>query len=173
MKSLTDWPAILVSGALAMVSPPDFAGQAGQSPAALSASFSTGSDPAAKSGAHEVVLKGNGAVANPFETIASAAMPLRPGPHLFLDESLLESSWNVTRRVNVPSRDPAIPNPLVTGKEDGCFQPYMTVLRNPQTGRFRLWYGVHTADFNSSRSHLGYLESPDGFRWMRPHRVLT
>ena len=73
----------------------------------------------------------------------------------------------------MPIRDPAIPNPLVTGKEDGCFQPYLTVLRDPQTGRFRLWYGVHTADFNPSRSHLGYMESADGIRWIRPHRVLA
>jgi hypothetical protein len=97
---------------------------------------------------------------------------LLPGPHLFPDESLIEHSANVTRRVNPPRRDPAIPNPLVTGKEDGCFQPYLTVLRDPQTGRFRLWYGAHTEDFNPSRSHLGYLESADGMHWLRPHRVL-
>jgi hypothetical protein len=46
------------------------------------------------------------------------------------------------------------------------------VLRDPATGRFRLWYGARTADFNASRSHLGYLESADGIRWIRPHRVL-
>jgi hypothetical protein len=103
---------------------------------------------------------------------AKAAMPLGAGPYLFLDECLIESSTNVTRRVNVPSRDSAIPNPLVTGKEDGCFQPYLTVLRDPQTGRFRLWYAARTTDFNSGRSHLGYLESADGLRWIRPHRVL-
>ncbi len=103
---------------------------------------------------------------------ATAPIPLRPGSHLFLDDSLIESSSNVTRRVNMPSRDPAIPNPLVTGKEDGCFQPYLTVLRDPQRGQFRLWYGAHTADFNSGRSRLGYLESADGIRWTRPHRVL-
>jgi hypothetical protein len=103
---------------------------------------------------------------------STVAIPLRPGPHLFLDEFLIESSSNVTRRVNAPNRDPAIPHPLVTGKEDGCFQPYLTVLRDPQTGRFRLWYGVRTADFDSGRSHLGYLESADGIRWIRPHRLL-
>jgi len=103
---------------------------------------------------------------------ATAAIPLGPGPHLFLDEFLIESSSNVARRVNVPRRDPPIPNPLVTGKEDGCFQPYLTVLRDPQTGRFRLWYGVHTEDYNTSRSHVGYLESADGIQWIRPHRVL-
>jgi len=104
---------------------------------------------------------------------ASTTPVLGPGPHLFLDEFLIESSSNLTRRVNAPQRDPAIPNPLVTGKEDGCFQPYLTVLHDPQTGRFRLWYGAHTADFRSDRSQLGYLESVDGIAWIRPHRVLA
>ena len=102
-----------------------------------------------------------------------APIHLWPGPHLFLDEFLVESSRGVVRRVNVPQRDPAIPNPVVTGKEDGCFQPYLTALRDPATGRFRLWYGVRTADSNPSRSHLGYLESADGIHWLRPHRVLA
>jgi hypothetical protein len=106
-------------------------------------------------------------------TPSATPILLCPGPHLFLDESLIESSSNLTRRVNVPHRDSTIPNPLVTGREDGCFQPYMTVLRDPQTSRFRLWYGVRTADLNPSRSHLGYLESPDGIAWVRPHRVLA
>ncbi len=103
----------------------------------------------------------------------AAPMPLAPGPHLFLDEFLITRSSNVTRRVQMPVRDAAIPNPLVTGKEDGCFQPYLTVLRDPQTGRFRMWYGARTANFDTSRSHLGYLESTNGIHWVRPHRVLT
>ncbi|HNQ90601.1 MAG TPA: hypothetical protein PKM73_18460 [Verrucomicrobiota bacterium] len=113
-----------------------------------------------------VILAHSGAIR------AAEAIPLGSGPHLFLDETLIEDSTNVTPRVIPPRRDPQIPNPLVTGKEDGCFQPYMTVLREASTGRFRLWYGVHTADFNTSRSHLGYLESADGVHWLRPHRVL-
>ncbi len=102
-----------------------------------------------------------------------APIQLRPGPQLFLDEYLIESSSNVIRRVNAPQRDLAIPNPIVTGKEDGCFQPYLTVLRDEATRRFRMWYGVHTEDFNPNRSHLGYLESDDGAHWRRPHRVLA
>lgn len=104
---------------------------------------------------------------------SGAPIHLRPGPHLFLDEYLIESSSNVVRRVNVPRRDPTIPNPMVTGKEDACFQPYLTVLRDDATGRFRMWYGAHTEDFSPNRSHLGYLESDDGLRWRRPHRVLA
>lgn len=98
---------------------------------------------------------------------------LRPGPHLFVDDFLIEAASNVTRRVNVPRRDPALSNPIVTGKEDGCFQPYLTVLRDAGTGRFRLWYGLRTEDFNLGRSRLGYLESADGLHWQRPHRALS
>jgi len=115
-----------------------------------------------------VIYSPGAAVSRPGTPIS-----LRPGPHLFLDEFLIESSSNITRRVTVPHRDPSIPNPLVTGREDGCFQPYLTVVRDPHGGRFRLWYGVRTADFNASRSHLGYLESADGMRWRRPHQVLA
>ncbi len=114
------------------------------------------------------------AIYRPASRHPPAAVPMRlpAGPHLFLDETLIEASSNIARRVNPPARDPAIPNPLVTGREDGCFQPYLTVLRDAPTGRFRLWYGARTADFNVNRSHLGYLESADGIRWNRPHRVL-
>src|SRR5687768_869271 len=75
-----------------------------------------------------------------------APIVLNPGPHLFLDEFLVESSSNVVRRVNPPVRNPAIANPIVTGREDQNFQPYLSVIRDDETGRFRLWYGAHTDD---------------------------
>ena len=75
-------------------------------------------------------------------TPAHELIRLKPGPHLLLDEFLIESSTNLIRKVNMPVRDRSIPNPIVTGKEDGCFQPYLTVIRDAQTSRFRLWYGV-------------------------------
>ena len=107
-----------------------------------------------------------------FRPEADGPMLLRVGPHLFIDDLLIESCENVRRVVNVPTRDAAIPNPVVTGREDGCFQPYMTVLRDPDTGLFRIWYGHHTEDLNAGRSHIGYLESEDGIHWQRPARVL-
>jgi hypothetical protein len=102
-------------------------------------------------------------------------LPLRlgPGPHLFIDDYYFEKVEGVSRIVGAPVRDATVPNPVVTGKEDGCFQPYMTVLRDEQTGRFRLWYGRRTEDGNPSRSRLGYLESADGIQWERPARVLA
>jgi hypothetical protein len=103
-------------------------------------------------------------------TAAPPASPLRllPGPHLFLDDHLIASVSRIERRVNRPVRD--LPGPIVTGKEDGCFQPYVTVLRDPETRRYRLWYGVPE---NASQSHLATMESPDGIHWVRPRRVLA
>jgi hypothetical protein len=99
-------------------------------------------------------------------SLAAAPLALGPGPHLFLDGRLIARSENLTRRVMQPKR---LPGPVVTGPEDKCFQPYLTVLRDPATGRFRIWYGVPDS---ASRSHLGYMESEDGTHWTRPHRVL-
>jgi hypothetical protein len=97
---------------------------------------------------------------------------LRCGPHLFVDDFLIASSANVTRRVNRPERDPKIPNPIITGKEDRNFQPFLTVLRDPQTRRFRVWYGASKESKDMSSSHIGYMESEDGIHWIRPMRVL-
>ncbi|MEW6360314.1 MAG: PA14 domain-containing protein [Planctomycetota bacterium] len=97
---------------------------------------------------------------------------LRSGPHLFLDDYLVESSRNVARGVNRPVRDPRIPNPIVTGKEDRNFQPFLTVLRDPKTMRFRMWYGIWKESKDIGSSHIGYMESEDGIHWIRPVRVL-
>jgi hypothetical protein len=97
---------------------------------------------------------------------ASSVIALRPGPHLFLDDYLIAAQSNLSRTINHPRR---LPRPVVTGPEDGNFQPYVTVLRDPETRRFRIWYGVPE---NAGQTHLGYMESADGIRWHRPHRVL-
>ena len=96
----------------------------------------------------------------------SQVIHLSPGPHLFIDDYLIAEQQGLTRSVNHP---PRVPNPVVTGPEDKCFQPYVTVLRDPQTKRFRIWYGVPE---NASQTHLAYMESDDGVNWRRPHRVL-
>jgi hypothetical protein len=92
---------------------------------------------------------------------------LRAGPHLLLDDYLIEQASNVTRRINCPQRSLAAP--VVTAREDKNFQPYMTVLRGPNLQRFRMWYGI---PINAGQSHLAYIESEDGVHWIRPHRVL-
>jgi hypothetical protein len=93
-------------------------------------------------------------------------MQLVAGPQLFVDDYLLAAQAGVSRVVNHPEKLPA---PIVTGREDSCFQPYVTVLRDPSSGRYRIWYGVPEGP---ARTHLAYMESEDGVHFTRPHRVL-
>lgn len=96
------------------------------------------------------------------------ALELGPGPHFFIDDYLIAEQFFLSRTVNNPRR---LPEPVVTGGKDGDenFQPYMSILRDPDTGRFRIWY--NTAE-HISQSHIGYMESEDGIHWIRPHRIL-
>jgi hypothetical protein len=95
-------------------------------------------------------------------------LQLNPGPHLFIDNYLIADQSFLSRTVNQPQK---LPDPVVTGGEDGDqnFQPYMSVIRDAETGIFRMWYNTPE---NISQSHIGYIESKDGINWIRPHRVL-
>ncbi len=100
---------------------------------------------------------------------ASAAEPLRlgPGPHLFIDDHLIAEQSFLSRTVNQPVK---LPEPVITAKGgDYNHQPYLTVLRDPDTGRFRVWYNTPVT---YGQSHLAYMESTDGIHWIRPLRVL-
>ena len=99
-------------------------------------------------------------------------LELAPGPHLLIDDYYIERSENIERVVNKPERDPAIPNPIVDGPEDACFQPYMSILRNPSTGKFRIWFGCWSSDLSFTQSLLGYMTSDDGIHWQRPKQIL-
>lgn len=100
------------------------------------------------------------------------AVQASPGPHLFIDDELIESSENLARRVCQPVRDSAISNPIVTGAGDRCFQPYFSVSRDAETKRWRIWYGAATDDQNPTRSRLSHMESDDGIHWIRPAKIL-
>jgi len=93
---------------------------------------------------------------------------LRIGPHLFIDDYLICEQTFLSRTVNNPIK---MPKPIITGSNGGDdnFQPYMSVLCDPQTGRFRIWYNTPE---NIDQSHIGYMESEDGIFWIRPHKVL-
>jgi len=100
-------------------------------------------------------------------SLRGRAYPVECRTSLAGGQFLIEYSSNITRRINSPKRD--LDHPVVTAKEDKNFQPNMTVLREPQTKNFRMWYGVAV---NASQSHLAHIESPDGIHFVRPHRVL-
>jgi len=87
------------------------------------------------------------------------------GSYLFLDDHWIAEQKNLTRVIRSPAR---LPDPIITW-QDKCFQPYISVLRDPKTRRFRMWY--NTA-IDSSHSHIGYMESDDGINFIRPFREL-
>jgi hypothetical protein len=95
-----------------------------------------------------------------------SARSLSAGVHLFVDSELIAGQQGLRRVIHTPAR---LPRPIVTAAEDRCFQPYVSVVRDPQTKRFRMWYNTAV---DSGRSRIGYLESEDGARFIRPHRTL-
>jgi hypothetical protein len=97
------------------------------------------------------------------------AIDLGPGPQLFIDDHLIGSQSNLQRVTLSPLR---LPHPVITGPEDKNFQPYVSVVRDIETKKFRVWYGVPTTAGGEARSHLATMESDDGIHWQRPHRVL-
>ncbi len=115
----------------------------------------------------------NASIYEPGESPArDEPLLLGAGPHLFVDDYLIEAGTGLTRRVNRPERAPDIPNPIITGPEDRNFQPYISVLRDPESGRFRTWFGTWTDARDTAVAHVGYMESEDGVHWIRPVRIL-
>ncbi len=107
---------------------------------------------------------GNGEIAMPQTAVKLRT--LGTGPHLFLDSYLIAEQSHLQRELVLPKR---LPLPVITGLEDKCFQPYVTVIQDAHAKRFRIWYGVPE---NASQSHLATMESSDGIHWERPHRIL-
>jgi len=105
---------------------------------------------------------------------ASRAADVAPAwtaaPYLMLDERLVAYRDHVQRNIHPPTR---LPDPIVTAAEDQNFQPWVSVVRDPGSGRFRIWYNVPSRPPEAAGSHLAYLESEDGIHWRRPHRVLS
>jgi hypothetical protein len=88
--------------------------------------------------------------------------PARPleigvGPQLFLDDYLIDRTEGLTRRVEPPRR---LEKPVLDSKTFGTTQPYLTVLQDPDTKRFRIWYNHGPA--------IWHAESDDGVRWEKP-----
>ncbi len=100
------------------------------------------------------------------------AVDVHPGVHLFVDDFLIQSVSNVTRRPTVLNREDLSARPILTSTEHHTFQPFFSVIRDPGSGRFRLWYGIPTEDLNTVRSRIAYTESTDGIHWTNRIRIL-
>ena len=117
----------------------------------------------------------NGSLYTPGTSTATEPIQLSAGSQLLIDDYLIKSSTGLTRRVNTPTRDPQMANPLVTGGAAGdmCIGPYSSVIRDPQTNQFRLYYNIYkdlpTGGYYGT---LSSMESADGINWTRPHQTL-
>ena len=92
---------------------------------------------------------------------AAHPVDLEPGPHLFVDEYLIAESDGLVQKTHPPQRAQDRP---ILGWEQSTTQPYVTVVRDPDTKLFRMWYN-HSI---GSDCAIAYAESEDGIRWRTP-----
>lgn len=109
---------------------------------------------------------------------AFAAPPKEPveighTPQFFIDDSIVDNRWSlkpkteeVVRVFHVPKKHAS--NPLIVG---GC--GYASVVREADTGTFKLWYQTHSRgkrsdDEDKNEYGIAYAESKDGLAWIRP-----
>ena len=96
---------------------------------------------------------------------------LDKGPHFFIDDYLIANDSFIIRTVNNPHK---LKHPIITSgtKGDQNWQPYLSVLRDPQTHMFRIWYNTPVDTSITNRCHIGYMESKDGIHWIGPPKIL-
>jgi hypothetical protein len=108
----------------------------------------------------------------PAKDKGKGPLVLAEGPHLFLDDHLIAHSAGVERRVVPPRR--FLNDPVVTSApEHQNWQPWLTVLRDPASKRFRMWYTADVVDDPADQAYatkLAYLESTDGIKWPGPYK---
>ena len=104
---------------------------------------------------------------------APAAEPIRlsQGPHLFIDDHLIQRSEGLLRTTHPPEK---LPGPILAKAEPWHLQPlfFQKVIHDSQSGRFRMWYNIKNP---GGQPHVcfGYAESEDGIRWTRPNLGLV
>lgn len=99
------------------------------------------------------------------------AYPIEVGAQkqLFADDAIVETTEGLTRTLHPVKKHPA--NPLIVPDkpwEGLSVLLYGSVLRDPETGKFRMWYlawGKHAGKPTS----ICYAESEDGLAWMKPN----
>jgi hypothetical protein len=85
---------------------------------------------------------------------AAELQALRPNTELFVDDLGISAKSNVSRTIHPAEK---LDHPVLIGKNGAPVRIYGTVLRDEDTGRFRMWYGRR------------YATSADGLHWEIPH----
>jgi len=88
-----------------------------------------------------------------FALDATELQPLRPGTELFVDDFGIEKKANVARKIHPAAK---LAQPVLKGENGTSARIYGTVLRDPDSGLFRMWYG------------RSYATSRDGLIWDKP-----
>lgn len=104
----------------------------------------------------------------PVRLLGAEAVTPGPGPHLFADEFWIAEAENLERVLHHPEK-----LGRVIGPEFHARPPWMTVLRDSSSGRFRMWLNAAAPGSRTNRgNHVAYLESDDGLRWEGPPGLL-
>ena len=103
----------------------------------------------------------------PNDTTLADAEPLRlsPGPHLFIDDYLIETC-DLTRVTHAPEK---LPSPILAKSESWHLQPlfFLKVIEDRQGRLLRMWYNVKNPG-RTPHVCFAYAESRDGVEWARP-----
>jgi hypothetical protein len=112
---------------------------------------------------YEVTRSAGDPVPSFSQTTSPSETPVdvRLGPQLFIDDYLIQKSENLIRTTHSPKRYDK--NPIL-GWQQGTTQPYVTVLRDPESGKFRMWYNRGIG----KGCAIAYAESENGLEWTTP-----
>ncbi len=93
------------------------------------------------------------------------------GPHLFLDDHLVEDRWALARTVNPPH--PHLGNPIIVAERPWEERPYRPqVFYDDAIGRYRMYYqcfsGTNYWERLGPSYFTCYAESDDGVIWEKP-----
>ncbi len=100
--------------------------------------------------------------------VIKTPIPVGRAKQLFVDDAVIASATGLKRTLHAVHKHPA--NPLVVADrpwEGKCVLLYGAVVRDPKTGKFRMWYlawGKHVG----LPSFICHAESEDGLHWTKP-----
>ena len=103
--------------------------------------------------------------------LAGEPMDVGPGPHLFLDDHVVEDRWALTRSVNQPYR--YLGNPVLIADRAWEERPYRPqVFYDEALGRYRMYYqcfnGTNYWTRQGPSYYTCYAESDDCISWEKP-----
>lgn len=95
-----------------------------------------------------------------FAAAGSPALSIGFEPQLLLDDYLIDTMNGLNRVMRPPSR---LASPVLDNKTFGTTQPFMSVIRDGVSPRYRIWYNNGAA--------VWHAESEDGIQWHNPRMV--